>query len=108
MTGKNNIMLTIKNTHKLKDKYFSFKGKDWLVYGIDEQVNHYRFIFMYKVDGIWSIQSTQYVYISREPLTMTKGSYRIYSGCGDSYIYIEDIQDMWNIITKICKEDLIK
>ena len=101
-------MLTIKNTHKLKNQTFSTKGKEWLIYGIDEFEDRYKFILMYKVDGIWSIQSTQYVYISREPLTMTKGSYRIYSRCGDSYIYIEDITDKWNIITKVCKEDLIK
>ena len=101
-------MLTIKNTNRLKDQYFSFKGKDWLVYGIDEQVNHYRFIFMYKVDGIWSIHSTQYVYISREPLAMTKDSYRIYSGCGESYIQFSELKDKWNITTKICKEELIK
>lgn len=101
-------MLTIKNTHKLKDQQFSSAGKDWLVYSIDEQKFQYRFIFMQKVDGIWALSSTQYVYISRETLVMTKGSYRIYSGFGDTYIQIEDIKDMWNIITKICKEDLIK
>lgn len=101
-------MLTIKNTHKLKNQQFSTKGKDWLIYGIDEQVYQYRFIFMYKVDGIWSIHSTQHVYISREPLAMTTDSYRIYSGCGESYIQFSELSDMWNIITKICKEELLK
>ena len=101
-------MLTIKNTHKLKDQQFSSMGKDWLVYSIDEQKYQYRFIFMQKVEGIWSIHSTQYVYISREPIVMTKESYRIYSGFGDSIIQIEDIKDRWNIITKVCKENLIK
>lgn len=100
-------MLTIKNTNRLKDKTFSSNGKEYLVYGIEEQKYQYRIIIMQKVDGIWAIYTTQYVYISREPLVMTKESYGIYFGRGKSYIQLSELGDMWNVITKICKEDLI-
>ena len=101
-------MLKIENIDKLEKQEFSSAGIDWLVYRTEEQYYQYRFIFMPKDGKAWALNKTSYVYLSREPLVFTKESYRIYSGHGESYIQFSELKDMWNIITKICKEDLIK
>ena len=101
-------MLTIQYLYKLEKQEFSSAGKDWLVFGIEVQYYQYKFIFIPKEDGVWNTYKTSYVYLSRDSLVFTKESYGIYSGHGKSYIQFNELKDMWNIITKICKEDLIK
>ena len=103
-------MLTIKNIDKIKDIEFSSEGKDWIVYGMEEQKYQYSIIFMPKDDmlRVWDISKAQSVYLTRETLWGTKDSYKIESKLGSTYIKTNDMDAFFKLVKYILREELIK
>jgi hypothetical protein len=103
-------MLTIRNIDKIKDIEFSSQGKDWKVYGMEEQKYQYAIIFIPRdmSHRVWDISKTQSVYLTRETLWGTKDSYKIESGIGSTYINTKDMDAEFELIKYILREELIK
>jgi hypothetical protein len=55
------------------------QGKDWIVYGMEEQKFQYSIIFIPRdrLQRVWDISKAQSVYLTRETLWGTKDSYKI-------------------------------
>jgi hypothetical protein len=103
-------VLTIKNIDKIKDIEFSSQGKDWIVYGMEEQKFQYSIIFIPRdrLQRVWDISKAQSVYLTRETLWGTKDSYKIESKIGSTYINTKDINAEFELIKYILREELIK
>ena len=103
-------MLTIKNINKIKDLEFSSQGKDWIVYGMEEQKFQYSIIFMPRdmSHRVWDINKSQSVYLTRATLWGTKDSYKIESKLGSTYINTKDMGAGFELIKYILREELIK
>lgn len=103
-------MLTIKNIDKIKDLQFSSQGKDWIVYGMEEQKYQYSIIFMPRdmSHRVWDINKAQSVYLTRATLWGTKDSYKIESKLGSTYINTKDMGAEFELIKYILREELIK
>lgn len=103
-------MLTIKNVNKIKDLEFSSQGKDWIVYGMEEQKFQYAIIFMPRdvSNKVWDISKAQSVYLTRETLWGTKDSYKLESKLGSTYINTKDMDAEFELIKYILREELIK
>ena len=103
-------MLTIQNINKIKDLEFSNQGKDWIVYGMEEQKFQYAIIFIPRdmSHRVWDISKAQSVYLTRAALWGTIGSYKIQSGLGSTYINKEDMSAGFKLIKHILREELIK
>ena len=103
-------MLTIKNIDKIKDIQFSSQGKDWKVYGMEEQKFQYAIIFIPRdmSHRVWDIHKAQSVYLTRATLWGTKDSYKIESKLGSTYINTKDMNVEFELIKYILREELIK
>jgi hypothetical protein len=103
-------MLTIKNIDKIKDLEFSNQGKDWIVYGMEEQKFQYAIIFIPRdtTHRVWDMYKTQAVYLTRTTLWGTKDSYKIESKLGSTYINTKDMGAGFELIKYILREELIK
>ena len=103
-------MLTIRNIDKIKDIEFSSAGKDWIVYGMEEQKFQYAIIFIPRdrLHRVWDITKTQSVYLTRETLWGTKDSYKLESKLGSTYINTKDMNAGFELIKYILREELIK
>ena len=103
-------MLTIKNIDKIKDIEFSNQGKDWIVYGMEEQKFQYAIIFMPRdmSHRVWDINKAQSVYLTRQTLWGTKDSYKIESKLSSTYINTKDMDTGFELIKYILREELIK
>jgi hypothetical protein len=103
-------MLTIKNIDKIKDLEFSSQGKDWIVYGMEEQKFQYAIVFIPRdmSHRVWDISKAQSVYLTRAALWGTKDSYKIESGIGSTYINTKDMNAGFELIKYILREELIK
>jgi hypothetical protein len=102
-------MLVIKNIDKIKDIEFSSQGKDWIVYGMEEQKFQYAIIFIPRdmSHRVWDISKAQSVYLTRETLWGTKDSYKIESKSGSTYINTKDMNAEFELIKYILREELI-
>lgn len=103
-------MLTIQNINKIKDLEFSNQGKDWIVYGMEEQKFQYSIIFIPRdmSHRVWDISKAQSVYLTRETLWGTKDSYKLESKLGSTYINTKDMGAEFELIKYILREELIK
>jgi hypothetical protein len=103
-------MLKIQNINKIKDIEFSSQGKDWIVYGMEEQKFQYAIVFIPRdrLQRVWDISKAQSVYLTRETLWGTKDSYKIESGIGSTYINTKDMDAGFKLIKYILREELIK
>lgn len=103
-------MLTIKNYRKINRYEFSNKGNEWIVYGVDEQTFQYQLIFVPKdrTSRVYDIIKAQSVYLNRNALWGTIGSYKIESSLGSTYINMKDMKLIFNFVKYICNEELIK
>jgi hypothetical protein len=103
-------MLTIKNIDKIKDLEFSSQGKDWIVYGMEEQKFLYQLIFTPRdtSNRVWDITKAQSVFLTRATLWGTKDSYKIESKLGSTYINTKDMNAEFELIKYILREELIK
>ena len=103
-------MLKIQNINKIKDIEFSNEGKDWIVYGMEEQKYQYAIIFIPRdmSHRVWDISKSVSVYLTRETLWGTKDSYKIESKLGSTYINTKDMNVEFELIKYILREELIK
>ena len=103
-------MLKIQNINKIKDIEFSNEGKDWIVYGMEEQKYQYAIIFIPRdmSHRVWDISKSVSVYLTRETLWGTKDSYKIESKLGSTYINTKDMNAEFELIKYILREELIK
>ena len=103
-------MLKIQNINKIKDIEFSSQGKDWIVYGMEEQKYQYAIIFIPRdmSHRVWDISKSVSVYLTRETLWGTKDSYKIESKLGSTYINTKDMNVEFELIKYILREELIK
>jgi hypothetical protein len=103
-------VLTIRNINKIKDIEFSSQGKDWIVYGMEEQKFQYAIIFIPRDVSrrVWDITKTQSVYLTRQTLWGTMDSYKIESKLGSTYINTKDMDAEFELIKYILREELIK
>ena len=103
-------MLKIQNINKIKDIEFSNGGKDWIVYGMEEQKFQYAIIFIPRdmSHRVWDISKAQSVYLTRETLWGTKDSYKIESKLSSTYINTKDMNVGFELIKYILREELIK
>ena len=103
-------MLTIKNIDKIKDLEFSSEGKDWIVYGMEEQKFQYAIIFIPRDTShrVWDISKAQSVYLTRASLWGTIDSYKIESKIGSTYIKTNDMDAFFKLVKYILREELIK
>lgn len=102
-------MLIIQNIDKIRGLEFSNEGKDWYVFGMEEQKFHYSIAFIPRdmQHRVWDIAKTQMVYLSREKVSNLKDTYRLSSGKGVGLIKNNELNDLWNIVKKVCNKDLI-
>ena len=103
-------MLKIQNINKIKDIEFSSEGKDWIVYGMEEQKFQYAIVFIPRdmSHRVWDISKAQSVYLTRQTLWGTTDSYKIESKLGATYINTKDMDAGFKLIKYICREELIK
>ena len=103
-------MLKIQNINKIKDIEFSSQGKDWIVYGMEEQKFQYAIIFIPRdtKHKVWDINKAQSVYLTRETLWGTKDSYKLESKLSSTYINTKDMNAGFELIKYILREELIK
>ena len=103
-------MLKIQNINKIKDIEFSSEGKDWIVYGMEEQKFQYAIVFIPRdrLQRVWDISKAQSVYLTRQTLWGTTDSYKIESKLGATYINTKDMGAGFELIQYILREELIK
>ena len=103
-------MLKIQNINKIKDIEFSSQGKDWIVYGMEEQKYQYAIIFIPRdmSHRVWDISKSVSVYLTRAALWGTIDSYKIESKLGSTYINTKDMNAEFELIKYILREELIK
>jgi hypothetical protein len=99
--------LTINGINKINGVEFSCEGKDWIVYGIDEEEDEYKVILMYKTNGVFAINEYITINISRRKVGT---EYRMYwdSRRTSVRIYKHQLKTPMALIEAICRNFLLK
>ncbi len=93
--------LTIKGIDKINKTEFSFEGREFIVYGIDNDEDEYKIILMPKVDGVFAIHKAFTINLSRRKIGT---EYRMYwnSRTTSVRIYKHNLKTPMALIETIC------
>jgi hypothetical protein len=101
-------MLVIKNIADIKNKEFSYAGKQWVLYGAYASNIEYRFIFMPKTTilDVYVIQNSQLVLLNRTK--HNRRGYRLWTTDGThTYVNTNDIRNWTELVEMVFKNKMI-
>jgi hypothetical protein len=105
-------MLVIKNIADIKNKEFSYAGKQWVLYGVDASNIEYKFIFMPKdsIARVYVISKAQLVLLDRTKKRIGKEvlGYRLWTTDGThTYVNTNDIRNWTELVEMVFKNKMI-